>query len=910
MNKLVFSIFLIVSALSAAALQQELALHTALDSFIGDQLRTPHFSQLATLVESHHRAFKLMGFAVIIVLGLFAFLLLRLLRADRLARGRLEQALGERAAADAAWHQLDEAIEALSEGFVLYDAEDRLVRANRKYREFYADSAHWIIPGARFEDIVRRGALAGQYHEAAADPEGWVKERMARRAIMRTRGQAPFEQQLTDGRWLMISDRAMSNGGTVGIRTDITELKRHMGALERAREELRLESARARALAEANRQAYKLLDDAIAALNEGFAIWDKDDCLVTCNERYRQLYPPAAPMLVPGVQYADFARTVISSGHFSVQTSVEAAIAERVRRRRDGSGESVIEQFGDGRWVKITNRPVVGGGIVTVFTEITELKTREIELTRARNDLEAQAANMRELKEMAEAANHAKSGFLAMISHEIRTPMNAVLGLSALLAETALTAEQRRFVEGVEESGVHLIGLINDLLDFSRLEAEKFTLDIAPVSLRQVVGSAIRMMRVLAERKGLALNVEIDPTLPDGVEMDAARVNQVLINLIGNAIKFTPQGYVSLRVSGQVQPDGRLALDMLVQDTGSGIPPEVAERLFQPFERGMAHERGGISGTGLGLAITRRLVALMGGAVTLEPGGIGATFRVTFVFNRARVSLAPVETLPVMPGAGRALHVLVAEDTPASQLVICTLLERRGHRVTLVPDGAQALAEAKRGGFDLILLDIQMPHLSGLDVVRAIRALPAPLGSVPVVALSAQVYPADRSASDEAGFDDHLGKPLRIAELDRLIQRVAHGDFWRGGAPLEEEQEMESHGGDTDERTGIREAVSELHAMTGDAAIVELLDLALSNIDEEMGRLNEASLAADAARMRQAAHKLAGVLAQYGAASAARLAGAFERTEEANLPAQMAEVCAAIDRARAHLMESRAEVAA
>lgn len=905
MNKLVFPIFVVVSLLGVAALQQELALHTALDSFLGEQLRTPEFTQLSALVEAHHHAFRLLGAALLIVLSMLVFLLLRLLRADREARKRLDQALAEHAAADAAWHQLDEAIEALSEGFVLYDAEDRLIRANQKYREFYSESAHWIVPGARFEDIVRKGALAGQYHEGISDPEGWVGERMARRATMRTRGQAPFEQQLTDGRWLMISDRAMSHGGTVGIRTDITELKRHMGALEHAREELRQESARARALAEANRQAYKLLDDAIAALSEGFAIWDAEDCLVTCNERYRQLYPPAAAMLVPGAPYIDFARAVIASGHFAVSTSVDATIDERVRRRRDGSGESFIEQFGDGRWVKVTNRPVIGGGIVTVFTEITELKTREIELTRARNDLEAQAANMRELKETAEAANHAKSGFLAMISHEIRTPMNAVLGLSALLAETALTAEQRRFVEGVEESGVHLIGLINDLLDFSRLEAEKFTLDIAPVSLRQVIGSAIRMMRVLAERKGLALNVEIDPALPDGVEMDAARVNQVLINLIGNAIKFTEKGYVSLRVSGCSLLEGRIGIDMLVTDTGSGIPPEIADRLFQPFERAMAHERGGIGGTGLGLAITRRLVALMGGDVTLEHSGPGATFRVTLVLNRAEAPVASVEPVAVLPSPSRSLSVLVAEDTPANQLVICTLLDRRGHRVVLVPDGRQALAEATRGGFDLILLDIQMPHLSGLEVVQAIRALPAPLDRVPVVALSAQVYPADRLASRAAGFDEHLGKPLRVAELDRLIQRVTQREFPRGVTPADVPEGSFRPSNLEDEAQSVRHAVAELRDMSGDGMLVELLDLALANIDEEMRNLTLASAAADAEQMRQAAHKLAGILAQYGAESAARLATSFEKASAGALQAQISALKQAIDRARAHLAEER-----
>jgi len=323
----------------------------------------------------------------------------------------------------------------------------------------------------------------------------------------------------------------------------------------------------------------------------------------------------------------------------------------------------------------------------------------------------------------------------------------------------------------------------------------------------------------------------------------------------------------------------------------------------------MAHERGGIGGTGLGLAITRRLVALMGGRVTLEQDGPGATFRVSVCFARTEAPMLPAEPVAVVPSAGRPLSVLVAEDTPASQLVICTLLERRGHRVVLVPDGRQALAEATRGGFDLILLDIQMPHLSGLEVVRAIRELPPPQDRVPVVALSAQVYPADRAASLEAGFNDHLGKPLRVAELDRLIQRVCHGDFWRTGTPAEE-GEAAPKALEVDDMLSIERAIGELRAMTGDAMLTELLDLALSNIDEEMQHLTVAGIEADAERMRQAAHKLSGVLAQYGAETAARLAGSFEGTSEAMLLAQIPTLGHAIDRARSQLAQQRAALAA
>lgn len=906
--------FLVLGGLAIAALDQAFTIRKSIAKLLGQQLRSPDIASLTHLHEAHDQIFALLAGVILVGLCMLGWFMLRLLHTDSLARTRLAEALEARAAVDAAWAQLDEAIEGLSEGFVLYDKDDRLVRANSKYKEIYNISAQWIVPGATFEEIIRCGAYAGQYEGALTDPEGWVRERLNRRKAVRERAILPFEQQLADGRWLIISDRAISTGGMVGIRADITEIKQSMAELERAREDLRLESARARELAEANHQAHKLLDDAIAAISEGFALWDAEDRLITCNARYKAFCQTAGQLLQPGVHYSTYIRAAIKERRPETKWDLDATVAARVHRRRSqGAAEGYIEHIGQDCWVKVNNRPVDGGGVVTVFSDISELKLREIELTKAHQDLAAQAENMRQLKEMAEAANRAKSGFLAMISHEIRTPMNAVLGLSGLLAETGLEDEQRRFVEGIEESGAHLVKLINDLLDFTRLEAEKTALDLAPVSLREVVGGAARMMEILARKKGLHLNVEIESGLPDAVALDAARFSQVLINLLSNAIKFTDQGSVTLAVGGRVRDDN-LSLRISVSDTGNGVPEDVRQRLFTPFERAQAHERKQVSGTGLGLAICARLLVLMGGTISLREGGPGAIFDVLLetplASDEAVPAPAPVlEAAPVLIGT---MRVLVAEDTPASQLVIRTLLERRGHRVTLVDNGADALKEAAQGGFDLVLLDIQMPRMSGFETVRAIRSLPDPLDLVPVVALSALVSQADRQASLDAGFDEHIGKPLRVQELDGLISRLAQGAFERTPALVVEGpgEHPALEPGDAGDAVGIQQALDDLATLCDAAVLGELLDLALMNIENEQEALAVAGLEADYDRMRKAAHKLAGVLAQYGARETAHLASLFERGEEALMREGLETLARRIEGAHGHLKAARGALVA
>ena len=833
--------------------------------------------------------------STLVVLGAF---LCYLFLSERRARHHLRASVSARMEADAARRQLDEAIESINEGFVLFDADDRLVRCNQKYRELYAMSSDMLVPGTTFEDLIRYGIGKGQYRDAHKNPEAWIGERLRKRQNI----SEPFEQQLGDGRWLMISDRQTSDGRRVGIRTDITELKRNMTDLESAREHLRNQTERMAALAVENRQAHEVLHDAIESIGEGFVLYDADDKLVMCNSRYKSFFSRMKRKLKPGLTFDQFIRSAIETGHLDVGDNHEAAIAERKRRRRQEQSATFIEALTDGRWLQVSNHLTLNGGVVTVFNDITELKKREMALIEARNGLQEQAVRMQSLMEMAETASRSKSDFLAMISHEIRTPMNAVLGLSHLLADTNLAAEQARFVQGIDEAGVHLLGLINDILDFSRLEAEKADLQIAPVSIREVIKSSHSIVSVLAEKKNLALHVDVDPALPDGILSDAARLNQILINLVGNAIKFTPSGEIRIRAELIAAEDDTVVFRILVSDTGIGIPAELRKRIFQPFERSRAKDREQISGTGLGLAITHRLVTLMGGTIRLkETEGSGTTFEIEMTCRRATaghllsfpessVAAPPAITMPARP-----MRILVAEDTPASQLVIKTMLERRGHEVVVVDNGEAAVQAAQTQGFDLLLLDIQMPIMTGYEVAEAVRRMPPPMGVVPMVAVSAQAFAADKARAIEAGFNENLPKPIRPADLDRLLQRASAGEFLN---PVHSAGEAES------------EMLRELLEICEPAVFRSLLDVASANIREEKAALVQAVAEGRAQDVRKIAHKLAGILGQYGSRQAFEAASKLEFSADEAIAAQAPSLCNLIDGTFVEIDRWRAKAAA
>ncbi|WP_157269426.1 ATP-binding protein [Azohydromonas aeria] len=381
--------------------------------------------------------------------------------------------------------------------------------------------------------------------------------------------------------------------------------------------------------------------------------------------------------------------------------------------------------------------------------------------------VELLAQRLREARQESEAASQAKSAFLANMSHEIRTPFQGLLGMLALLRDTPLEPRQQEYLRTANEAADHLLSILNDILDMSKLEAGTLALLAESVSLRALVGEVEQVMRPRAMAKGLALRVHVAPELPAALEIDGTRLKQVLTKLMNNAIQFTDSGSVTLQVRlGNVSG----TLECAVTDTGIGMDEYTLSRLFQRFVQAGGPRRQG--GTGLGLEISRHLARLMGGDLLVQSSpGAGSTFTLVLplVEAQAPAALEADERLPVT-----GLRVLVAEDHEINRRYLGALLDRLGHRARIVRNGVDAVQAVAEQRFDLVLMDLHMPVLDGAGATQAIRALPAPAGQVPIVALTADALPETRQRCLGAGMNDVLTKPVTLQQLAQVMRRQAH----------------------------------------------------------------------------------------------------------------------------------------
>jgi signal transduction histidine kinase/CheY-like chemotaxis protein len=409
----------------------------------------------------------------------------------------------------------------------------------------------------------------------------------------------------------------------------------------------------------------------------------------------------------------------------------------------------------------------------------------EIELQKAKDAAEEAKQAAEKAKQVAEAANGAKSQFLAHMSHEIRTPLNGVIGMTELALDTEPGAEQRDFVSTANQSAKTLLAIINDILDFSKIEAGRMELEKVPMNLWGLVESTVKAFSPAANQKKLELACELAPECPPCVEGDPTRLRQVLYNLLGNAIKFTEKGKIAIQVV-PVQSGGAEGLRFSVSDTGIGISPEKQSTIFAPFTQADVSTTRHFGGTGLGLTISEHIVKLMGGRIWLESQpGVGTTFHVTVPLARYEMEEVEAEDAKCLEGSQMPIHtamnlaaqatpsslrILLAEDNRINQKLAIALLERQGYSVTVAGDGKTAVELFRTHDFDLVLMDVQMPEMDGLEATRLIRQQEATTGSrVPIISMTAYATKEDEQRCLAAGMDAHLVKPINSQALLKLI---------------------------------------------------------------------------------------------------------------------------------------------
>jgi len=504
------------------------------------------------------------------------------------------------------------------------------------------------------------------------------------------------------------------------------------------------------------RQAEARLKDVLEAIPEGLVFLDAEGRYILWNQTYADIYHHSADLFGPGVRLVDTLKIGIARGAYPDAIGREEAwLAERMERL-ENPGQRHEQRVADGRWLLIEERKTSEGGTIGLRVDITDMK------------LQAQA--LEAALHRAEDASHAKTEFLANLSHEIRTPLNGVLGVADVLARTSMDVAQQDMVRTIAASAETLNQVLSDLLDFSELESGRLEIVKEAFDVEAMIADCLAVYEDAANARGLRLVAEVAADACRRVMGDPNRLRQILGNLISNALKFTEQGRIAVRVD--LDEEGRCRF--VVSDTGKGFDPADADHLFARFEQAdgsLTRQHGGL---GLGLAICRQLAERMGGIIsaTAEPG-VGATFTLVLPFEPAVADSEP-QGARASESETNALRVLVTDDNATNRMVAELIMASIGAEVICAENGQEAIDAFDRSPFDVVLMDLQMPVMDGLTATRTIREREAERGlpRTPVVVVSANIMPEQKAASAAAGADEHLGKPVRAEELIATVVKV------------------------------------------------------------------------------------------------------------------------------------------